>query len=1092
MSVTEGLLSAFEWRNIGPPRGGRVVAVAGHPTDKATFWFGACAGGVWKTTDGGAYWRNVSDGWLATAAVGAIAVSTSDPQVVYVGMGESCVRNDVSHGDGVYRTPDGGRTWAHLGLEATRHISRVRVHPRNPDVVYVAALGDIFGPSPERGVYRTRDGGATWQHVLFKSDRAGAADLWMDPSNPRILYAAIWQAIRMPWALHSGGPDSSLFRSLDGGDTWEDITSRPGLPKGLKGRIGVTGAPSRAGRVWALVEAGEGDGGLYRSEDAGDTWERVSDDKAIQGRPWYYSHVVADPQDAETIYAMNFQFWKSTDGGRTFSEITTPHGDNHDLWIDPEDSRRMIEGNDGGACVSFNGGETFSSIYNQPTGQIYHVVADDQFPYRVYGTQQDNSAICVPSRSRRGAIYWEDCYIVGHAESGHIAVDPANPDIVFAGAVGSAPGGGGPLLKYDHATGQTQLVTVWPEYGSGEDPSEYRHRFQWTYPIVFSPHDPTVLYVTGERVFRSTDHGQSWDAVSPDLTRNDPDKLLASGGPITKDTSGAETYCTIFAFAESPLEQGLFWAGTDDGLVHISRDGGEKWHDVTPPDLPPWALVTVVEPSRHDAATAYVAATRYRLQDRTPYIFRTEDYGASWQLITDGIPAEDFVRIVRADPVRPGLLYAGTETKAYVSLDDGRRWLALNGGMPAVPVYDLFVKDNDLVAASHGRGFWILDDLTALRELPGDLAATPATLFTPPTTVRYPTPPGNRRSLVGTNYIGGGAFHAVRRPGGEKQHLYLDCGENPRDGATIWFHLRDDAKAADLELTILDASGAEVVSFTPSPDDEPEPTDEELDAEDAEDSPPMAAEGAEGEGQEVAAEPAPTAPAATARPRKRWWEALPKKRGLNRFTWDLRGRGPRPGPAAGADADSTRGWLVPPGRYTARLRVGDASLTADFEVFADPRLSVTTADLQEQYAFLMEVRDKVSLVNGGIDRLRRARSQLEPWAARRDADDLASATKAVLERLRAVEEKLTQPRFTHDTDRLKVPGGLDVKIRSVTDVVASADNAPTRQAREVYAELAERADAVLAELDSVLGEGVADLNRRIAASGLAAIDLGSR
>ena len=678
-SFPRELLGAVRWRCIGPPRGGRVVAVTGDPVNPMVFYFGACAGGVWKTTDGGSYWENVSDGFFNTASVGAIAVAGSDPNVIYAGMGESCIRGDVTYGDGVYRSTDGGQTWTNMGLSDTRHIARVRIHPANPDLVYVAALGHAYGPNEERGIFRSRDGGNTWERVLFRSENAGAADLSLDPNNPRILYASIWETRRTPWSLSSGGPESGIFKSVDGGDSWTEITDNPGLPGGLKGRIGVAVSPAKPGRVWATIEAE--DCGLYRSDDGGDTWELVSDNRDLQGRPWYYQHVFADPQDPDTVWILNYQCWKSVDGGRTFNRVTTPHGDDHDLWIDPNNPRRMIEGNDGGACVTFNGGESWSSIYNQLTGQFYHLTTDNQFPHRVYGTQQDNTAISVPSRTHKGAIPWGDCYVVGNSESGHIAVHPQDPNTVISGAIGSSGGGGGNLLHYDHATGQVRIITVWPELYTGWGAKAMKYRFQWTYPIMFSPHDPQTLYVAGNLVFRTTDLGSSWEAISPDLTRHDPTTLEPSGGPITKDTSGAEIYATIFAFVESPHQPGVFWAGSDDGLVHLSRDNGATWDPVTPGDLPEWTLICMIEVSPHDPATAYLAATRYKLDDTHPMLYKTTDYGQTWTSITAGLPQDDYTRVVREDPTRPGLLYAGTETGVYAVIQSGGV-LAAAAGQP--------------------------------------------------------------------------------------------------------------------------------------------------------------------------------------------------------------------------------------------------------------------------------------------------------------------------------------------------------------------------------------------------------------------------
>ena len=672
--------NALKFRCIGPPRGGRVVATAGHPTEKNVFYFGAVAGGVWKTIDGGQYWENISDGYFNVSSVGAIAVSEADPNVIYAGTGESTIRLDVSWGDGVYKSTDGGETWENVGLRDSHHIGQIRIHPQNADVVYAAALGHAFGPNDERGVYRSSDGGNSWECVLHVSDKAGAVDLTLDATNPRIIYASIWQVHRHFWELISGGPDSGLWKSTDGGDSWTDISRNPGLPQeGILGKIGVSVSPARPSRLWAIVEAEDDKSGVYRSDDRGANWEHLTNNQDLLNRPWYYLHIFADPQDPDTVYVNNLKMWKSIDGGKEWSEITTPHGDNHSLWIDPADPQRMINGNDGGACVSFNGGETWSTIYNQLTGQYYHLDVDNQQPYRVYGTQQDNSSISVPSATEKGAIPWSDCYPAGTGESGYIAVKPDDSNILYVGAVGSSPGGGGALQRYDHRTKQIRLVTVWPEPYSGWGAKDMKYRFPWTFPIVFSPHDTAVLYTCGNHVFRTTNGGSSWEVISPDLTRNDESKLGASGGPLTLDTSGAEHYCTISVFIESAHEAGVFWAGSDDGLVHISEDGGGSWRNVTPPDLPEWSFVTVIEPSAYDPSTVYMAATRCKLDDYSPYLFKTTDKGRSWQRLDDGFPRNEITRMLRADPARDGLLYVGTETGLFVSFGR-RRILAADAG----------------------------------------------------------------------------------------------------------------------------------------------------------------------------------------------------------------------------------------------------------------------------------------------------------------------------------------------------------------------------------------------------------------------------
>lgn len=1027
MSAVDQLSGALRWRNVGPSRGGRVVAVAGDPVEPGVFYMGSCGGGVWKTTDGGAYWRNVSDPFFNTSSVGAIAVAASDRNVIYVGTGEACVRNDVGYGDGVYRSNDGGRTWTHAGLEATRHIARVRIHPRNSSVVYVAALGDIFGPSSERGVYRSTDAGRTWERVLHRDEHSGAADLWLDPDNPEVLFATIWQAVRRPWEMVSGGPGSGLFRSTDGGDTWTELTGALKLPEGPVGRIGVAGAAGRSGRVWALVEAKDPAGGMYRSEDGGDTWARCSENRGVQGRPWYYSHLVADPVDANTVWALNFALWRSIDGGVTFERVNTPHGDNHDIWIDPHDTRRLIEGNDGGACVSFNGGETFSTLYNQPTAAYYHLAVDKRFPFRVSATQQDNSAIRIPSRSREEAIPFERAERVGHSESGFIAVDPLDDDIIYSGAVGSSGGGGGPLLRHDHHTGHDHLVTIWPELGTGEDPSRFKHRFNWTYPILFSPADPKALYAAGERVFRSTDAGQSWEAVSPDLTRADPEKLKASGGPITKDTSGAETYATITYLAFTPDGRSL-WAGTDDGRVHRTDDGGGSWDEVTP-QIPEWAWINGIEPDPHHPGRVYLSATRYRLGDRKPYLLVTTDNGRTWTEKTDGIDGDDYLRTVRADPNHPGVVFAGSEARSYVSLDGAEHWHPFRLNMPAVPIYDFAVVDDELVAASHGRAFWILDGLHVLGKLAqegGDLSSPQ--LLVPEFTYRFPTPGGLTSSGAGAGLSYLGTVGAYRRPGADKKDrpTILNGGENPPEGVTIRWFLPQAVEEGSLSLTVLDEAGREVRSLP-----------------------------------------------------KNGLDAGP---GFHRTTWDLRAAGATPPP--GADPEEAeregRGPLVPPGTYRVHLEGGGIDLTQEFEVRADPRLHLPDGALTRQYEVGLRIRDERNKVTDAIARLRSIREKVTPW---KESEGIGEGAGSVLEQLEALERRLTQPDAKDDADRLKFPAGLDAKLGALSDLGDAVDEEPTKATFEVLDELSGRAREAIADLDALVAGPLTDLDRQIRESG---------
>ncbi len=1032
------LSGVMRWRCIGPFRGGRVLAVAGHPTETATFFFGAVAGGVWKTTDAGVYWRNVSDRCFSAGSVGAIAVSDSDPNVIYVGTGEACIRNDLTHGDGIYKSTDGGETWRNVGLRDTRHVARVRVHPKNPDVVYAAALGHAFGPNEERGVFRSTDGGASWERVLFVSDRAGAVDLSMDPGDPLTIYASIWEAHRSFWDIVSGGPDSGLYKTVDGGDTWTNLSENPGLPKETLGRIGVALSPAKPGRVWAMVEAEHG--GLFRSDDGGRTWEQTSDDDDLRLRSWYYTHVFADPSDADTVWVLAPKTWRSTDGGRCFTEVPMPHGDQHDLWIDPRDSRRMIEGNDGGATVSLNRGETWSNIFNQPTAQFYHVTTDNREPYWVYGTQQDNTGIAVRSYSDNGAIITGDWYNVGMSESGDIAVKPDDPNIVYS----AYPHG--ILNRYDHRNQEVRVVTVWPEDHVNWPAKTFRYRFAWKFPIVFSPHDPDTLYVGGNVVFRTRDDGTTWEAISPDLTRNDAAKLELKGGPVTIEGADAEVYCTVYAFTESPLEPGLLWAGTDDGLVHVSRDGGGSWKNVTPPTMPEWTMVHCVEPSPHDPAAAYVAATRFKNDDFRPYLYKTNDYGDTWQEIDDGIPADDFTRVIREDPARRGLLYCGAESGVYVSADDGAAWESLQCNLPAVPVHDMVIKNNDLVAGTHGRSMWILDDLTPLQQLAADPAGGSPRLLRPrPTHRMLHQAPGYVDLGGGMNYVVRVlgvpmAFYDSRTPDGRTSRLMLDAGENPPDGVSVTFYL-PDTPPDDVSLAFLDAGGRLIKVFSG---------------------------GASGQ------------------------ERLDVSQGVNRFVWDMR----YPGALSltevegGYKPKNIEGVLAPPGLYRVRLTVGDETFEESFDLLKDPRSRASQGALDEQFALLLRIRDRLSEVHDAAERVRRVRRQVDEWSARAadrpGADAVTTAAASLNERLSSIEVNLVGMKPPPGSLRGEV-ARLNAKLTTLAGVVSSADWAPTKQSYEVFSQVSRQVDEQLDELHKTLDADLAAFVKLIRDSGTPSI-----
>jgi photosystem II stability/assembly factor-like uncharacterized protein len=723
----------MRWRNIGPNRGGRSIAstgVVGRPNE---YYFGATGGGLWKTTDGGETWNPVTDGQLHSSSVGAVAVSESNPDVVYIGMGEACLRGNIMQGDGVYKSTDAGKTWQHLGLENTQIISRIRISPTNPDVVYVAALGHPSAPNDDRGVFKSVDGGKTWKKILFRDGKTGAIDLAMDRNNPKVLYAAMWEAYRVSWQASSGGPGSGLFKSVDGGENWTELTKNPGMPKGIIGRIGVAVAGTDSSRVYALVEADEG--GVFRSDDGGKTWTKSNEDRKLRQRAFYYTHIFSDPQNADTVYALNTGFYKSTDGGKTFNITLRPqHGDNHDLWLDPTNPKRIVESNDGGANVSTNGGQTFTRE-EFPTAQLYHVATTHEFPYQVCGAQQDSSTVCVQSTGGGRGGGGGSFYAVGGGESGYIAPSPKDPNIFYAGSQGAL------LSRYDRRTGMERDIEVYPRFFSGEAAATLPDRWQWTFPIVFSPFDANTLYTSSQFLYKTTNDGQSWQKISGDLTKHDPKTLGDSGGPITHDQNGPEIFGTIFTIAPSRKEPNTIWTGSDDGLVYITRDAGKTWTNITPPEMPGLIRVSLIEASPNKAGTAYVAAKNYLQDDRAPYVYKTDDYGKTWKTIVNGIRKDDYVHAVREDTKRAGLLYAGTEHGIYISFDDGENWQSLSLNLPDTQVSDIVVQDHDLVIATHGRSFYVLDNISPLRQLTPEVVATTALhLYTPENPIRRVQP----------------------------------------------------------------------------------------------------------------------------------------------------------------------------------------------------------------------------------------------------------------------------------------------------------------------------------------------------------------
>ena len=1046
--ATNNFQGLMEWRCIGPFRGGRVVAVAGDHQNPNVFYFGACAGGVWKTSDGGQYWECVSDGFFNTSAVGALTVAPSDPHVLYAGTGETTIRIDVVGGDGVYKSTDSGRSWTHVGLSDTRFIGKIRVHPNNPDLVYVAALGHAFGTNPERGVYKSSDGGKSWQHVLFKSEKAGAVDLSIDWQNPRLIYASIWEAHRSFWQISSGGEESGIWRSTDGGDTWEDISRRPGLPSGIYGKIAVAASPARSGRVWALIEH-KTDGGLYRSDNAGLTWELVSSDQRLISRAWYYIHLTPDPVDPETVYINNLAFWKSTDGGRSFSMIDTPHGDNHDLWIDPRNNHRMIQGNDGGACVSYNGGESWSTIYNQPTAQFYHIATDNREPYYVYGTQQDNSSVAVPSRTNHGAITWGDCYIAGTGESGYIVPHPDDYHIVYVGAIGSSPGGGNCLQRYDHRTRQIRLITTWPETNGGLGAGEHKYRFAWTYPIIISPHDHGVMYVGGNRVFKTNNEGQSWQPISPDLTRADPKTLQPTGGPVNRDAIGAETYATVFSLIESPHEAGVLWSGSDDGLVHISRDGGQNWKNITPKDMPEWTMITCIEPSPTQADTVYVVGTRYKLDDYKPYIWKVSEYGKTWKRLIKGIEKDAFTRVLRADPVRDGLLWCGTELGLFLSFDDGESWERFQLNLPISPIHDLLIKGSDLIAGTHGRSIWIMDDISPLREYKKNLTNSKMHLFAPRTTTRIMPGVDWTGTTPGKNYLSTntGAFTFETSETQEIIRTYLDVGKNPHKGVVVRYFLKQTLESV-ITLSFSDSNGNTIRSF------------KSIDM------------------------------ANNEKPKEL---RIPAQAGWNRFIWDMRYTPVVKVEGKDPPSESTiEGPIAAPGSYQVTLTVGDKSMTEGFEIVKPESVTATQADLQAQFDLSHNIYTKLNETVTAINRMRDLRGQLDGWAKRagklEHGEDIGKRAAALRDKVLEIEKELLIPDLRQGwADNLNNGVRLLERLTTLPSAVELGDYRPTDQAGDVFVDLSSRIDKVIKRFDTLVTNDIQQLNMAIAEAKLGAI-----
>jgi photosystem II stability/assembly factor-like uncharacterized protein len=1043
---------ALKFRLIGPAVGGRACRAAGVPGDPLTYYVATASGGVWKSTDGGRGWKPIFDD-QPVSSIGSIAIAPSDPNVIYVGTGEANIRGNVSPGNGIYKSADGGKTWTHVWNQEGQ-IGTMVVHPTNPDIAYAAVLGHAFGPNPERGVYRTTDGGKTWQRKLFKDADTGASDVCLDPSNPRIVFAGLWQTRRRPWDLISGGPGSGLYVSRDAGETWKQLVpetpeqasgaasvGKPppgkGLPEGIWGKIGVAVAPSDSRRVYALIEAENG--GLYRSDDGGDTWSLASGDRIVRQRAWYYSTLTVDPRSPDVVWLPQVPMLRSIDGGKTIKRIKgLHHGDNHDIWIDRRNPQRMIVSNDGGLDISTNGGETWFSP-PLPIAQFYHVAVDNDTPYHVSGAMQDLGTALGPSNSLHGGGIsngdWRD---IGGGEAGHTAHDPTDPNIVYAGEYG------GFITRYDHRTGQARNVSVYPYNPSGHGGEDLHYRFQWTAPILVSPHDPQVIYHAANVLFKTHDGGAHWSAISPDLTRNDRAKQKWTGGPITGDNTGVEIYCTIFAIAESPKQRDLLWAGSDDGLVHVSTDGGKHWTNVTAniPGIPQWGTVDCIEPSPFDAQTAYVVVDAHRLDDMKPYIYRTTDLGKTWQSLTEKMPQEACAHVVREDPKKRGLLFAGTERGILYSIDDGAGWRELKLNFPTVPVHDLIVKKDDLVIGTHGRSIWILDDIGPIRQMTAEIAKEDVHLFVPEQAIRY-------------HYTT--AFH------GE------GSGKNPPTGAIIDYFLKEKPKGV-ITLDILDAQGKLVIQLKSKPEDKkkkaaqaagapPNPFAETADADDEDDDDPDAPD---------------------ERHKK---PELTTKPGVNRVTWDLRYEGVQKIKRAKVDQGAPEvGPLVNPGTYTLKLKMGGKTQTAELTVRGDPRVKILAADLDEQLKFALQIRDDMNNLAKMVKEIRSLKKQLtaqhELLKGQAKAEAFAKPAKELYTKLDELEEKLHNPRAKVIYDILAQRGGAKLysQLASLFEYIKEGDGTPTQGMREVYTEQSSELRRLAGDFDGLVHGELAKLN----------------
>ncbi len=1004
VAVESALFEGLEYRLIGPWRGGRVTTVTGVADNPQLYYMGATGGGVWKTQNAGVTWENISDGQIPVGTIGAVAVAESDPNVIYAGTGESPIRGvTTSQGEGVWKSTDAGKTWVFVGLPKAGQISHIEIHPANPDLVYVAVQGQIWSPNEERGVYRSRDGGQTWEHVLKVNPDTGASDLSMDPTNPRILYAAMWHHGRKPWFIKSGGEGGGIYKSTDGGDTWKKLGG--GLP-GLVGKIGVDVSASQPSRVYAIIESEPEQGGLWRSDDYGNSWKLMNGHRVLHSRAWYYIHLRADPGDPDTVWVLNVPLMKSIDGGKTWEKISTPHGDHHDHWINPSNSNIMINANDGGATVTFDGGKTWSSINNQPTAQFYRLITDNQTPYRLYGGQQDNSTVSIAAWAWDGSIGWEDFYAVGGGESAHIAFDPDDPRLIYATTIN------GTLTEYNHDNRKTRSIIPYPELVFGMDSRDLKYRANWNPPVITSPHDRSTIYYGTQMLLKSTDRGLNWEEVSPDLTRAIPERLGRNGGPLTPENVGAEFYHTILYIVESDNQQGTIWVGADDGLVHLTRDGGENWENISPPHRGE-AMINAIDLSPHAEGKAYLAVTGYKLNDFKPYIYRTGNHGQSWRRIDKGLPDGSFVRVVREDPVTEGLLYAGTEKGLFVSFDDGRQWQSLDLNLPAVPITDLRARQDGLAVATQGRAFWVLDDLFVLRQAAAAPADATVHLLTPPATV-------------------------MGRPG---SRAHGEEGANPSPDVPIFYHLSEaPADGEVLKIEVLDATGALVRAYASEESDQDRCRLGNMD------------------------------------PRRPFKISNPgRKQGLNRWGWNMKsddiGCIDNIMLHAGYNGPS-----VAPGTYTVRISVGGASSSVPVTVVKDPRSFATDEQVLDWADTLVQIKGTMNRVLTALDQLRGSRAQIRTLLEQHDDAELNRLASAAVADINAWEARMTQLKHETYEDEDAWPNMLDGQLRFVMDVIDRSGAPVTAGARSRMQDLQAEWQQRQAEMAEIVSNYIDPIN----------------